>query len=126
VGAVAGFDGGPRRILIVEDEWLVAASLADRLRDLGHEVIGPAPDVEKGLRLIANGRPDAALLDVSLATEKSFPVAAALRREGVPFAFLTGYVTVDLPAEFASETVLNKPVADPILKAALGRLFGRS
>jgi hypothetical protein len=82
-----------------------------------------------GLQKLGSCPRDRKPIDICLslvATGKSFPVAAALRREGVPFAFLTGYVTVDLPAEFASETVLNKPVADPILKAALGRLFGRS
>jgi DNA-binding LytR/AlgR family response regulator len=113
-------------ILIVEDEWLVASTLAERLRELGHEVSGPAPTVASALQLVADRMPAAALLDVALGTENSFAVATMLRRQGVPFVFLTGYLNVDLPAEFAGETVLGKPVGDSELEATLGRLLGRA
>jgi CheY-like chemotaxis protein len=81
-----------RRILIVEDEYIIAADLAQLLEGLGVTVIGPVGSVADALALLA-GEPaiDAAVLDVTLGTEKIFPVADALRARGVPFVFATGY-----------------------------------
>lgn len=109
----------PARILIVEDEWLIAASLEEIVREIGCETLGPVSNVKHALLTIAEEIPDAALLDVSLGSEKSFPIADALRAHGVPFLFLTGYVTPDLPAPYSSCTLLSKPVAPQTLKAAL-------
>jgi CheY-like chemotaxis protein len=108
-----------RRVLLVEDEWLIAAEMEALLEDLGCEVIGPAGRVAQALQLIEAHRPDAALLDVSLGPERSFPIAETLTRLGVPFLFLTGYMTVDLPAAFAGKPILSKPVSFGSLRAAL-------
>jgi CheY-like chemotaxis protein len=81
------------------------------LEQEGAIVIGPAPSVEKALRLIA-GEPrlDAAILDVNLGDEKSFPVAQALQLRLIPFVFATGYNAEGVPSEWRHVTVLEKPV----------------
>ncbi|WP_363352448.1 response regulator [Methylocystis echinoides] len=102
-----------RRILIVEDEYIIAADLAQLLEGLGVTVIGPVGSVADALALLA-GEPaiDAAVLDVTLGTEKIFPVADALRARGVPFVFATGYDAWIIPPAYADAPRFKKPV-DP-------------
>ena len=79
------------RVLIVEDEFLLAMELEALLKRNGCEVLGPAPTVEWALALVYNDHPDLALLDVNLKGLRATPVAAALRDRGVPFVLITGY-----------------------------------
>ena len=97
------------RILIVEDEMLVAMNIEDMLLDLGHEVAGIASRLEPALALAAEGDFDLALLDVNLAGQPSFPVAAVLRDRGLPFLFATGYGVKGIIEEFQASPVLQKP-----------------
>ena len=80
-----------RRIMIVEDEMLVAMELEALLAEQGCAVIGPAPTADRALALLAEGLPDAAILDVNLNGQTATPVAAALRAQNVPFLLATGY-----------------------------------
>jgi CheY-like chemotaxis protein len=80
-----------RRVLVVEDEPIVGMLLEDMLLDLGVEVVGPAATLAEALALAEREDLAAALLDVNLGGERSYPVADALARRGVPFLFLTGY-----------------------------------
>ena len=81
-----------RRILVVEDEFLLADELHRELEAAGAVVIGPAPTVRSALALVENEGPiDAALLDVNLNDEMVFPVADALVVRSVPFVFTSGY-----------------------------------
>jgi len=112
-----------RRVLVVEDEWLLADQLEDTLRDLGYAVVGPVPTVLRALTLIESHRPDAALLDVSLRNENSFPIADELAKRSIPFLFLTGYVTPDLPAAFAGCPLMRKPASVQALRAKLDALL---
>ena len=99
-----------RRILVVEDEMIIAMLLEDMLADLGCEVIGVASRVAMALAMIENGTPfDAAVLDVNLNGEKSYPVAAALAARGVPFAFSTGYDGRGMDREYSRIPVVQKP-----------------
>lgn len=100
-----------RRILIVEDEYIIAADLAQSLEELGVTVIGPAGSVADALTLMA-GEPaiDAAVLDVTLGAEKITPVADALRARGVPFIFATGYDAWIIPSAYADAPRFKKPV----------------
>lgn len=86
------------RILIVEDEYLIALELETTLRAAGYRVIGPAPTVRATLELLKSERPDAAILDINLAGEWVTPVAEVLRAKSVPFILASGYVTADLQA----------------------------
>jgi DNA-binding response OmpR family regulator len=80
------------RILLVEDEYLLALDLQSELEDIGVVVLGPEPSVAGALRRVADEpRIDAAVLDVNLGGEFVFPVADALRARGVPFIFCSGY-----------------------------------
>ncbi|RYF21224.1 MAG: response regulator [Oxalobacteraceae bacterium] len=88
-------DGRPlenRRILVVEDEFFMADELRQKLEAAGALVIGPAPSVERALALIKDEITiDAALLDVNLGGNMSYPVAEALIVRSVPFIFTSGY-----------------------------------
>jgi CheY-like chemotaxis protein len=116
----------PFRVLVVEDEGLVAMMLEDFLRDLGCEVAGSAATISQALAWIdAGGEADAALLDVNVAGESVFPVADALAAKGVAIAFTTGYGEGYDP-RFRNAVVLGKPIRQDRLEAALrGFGFGR-
>lgn len=111
-----------RRVLVVEDEALVAMLVEDALLDAGASVIGPAATVAEALALLERETPDAAVLDLNLAGETSTPVADALAARGVPFVVATGYGADGLPPGHASVPVLAKPYDPDDLTAALGRL----
>jgi CheY-like chemotaxis protein len=113
-----------RRILVVEDEGLVALMLEDMLEDLGYDVAYSAASVVKALAWIeAGGEVDLALLDVNLGGEPVFPVADALKARGVPFAFSTGYGEAHDP-RFREAPLLGKPIMVERLQAVLARLGG--
>ncbi len=98
-----------RRILVVEDEMLVLLSIETVLEDLGCSAITAAASVAEALALIADQDFDAALLDVNLGREKSYPVADELARRGIPFAFSTGYRDHGDRLEFSGRPILRKP-----------------
>ena len=109
----------PLRILIVEDEMLVAMNIEDMLLDLGHEVAGLAGRLEPALALARDAEIDVAMLDVNLAGEQSFPVADALIERGVPFLFATGYGLKGIPERYRDRPVLQKPFRASDLAQAL-------
>jgi CheY-like chemotaxis protein len=96
-----------RRVLVVEDETMVAWLLEDMLADLGCAIVGPAARVNQALAML--DAVDAAVLDVNLNGQMSYPVADALAARGVPFVFSTGYNKVSLPNSYQSFPVLQKP-----------------
>ncbi|MBZ9677581.1 response regulator [Mesorhizobium sp. ES1-1] len=114
------------RILIVEDEWLIAEDHAEHLRRAGCEVIGPVPSVEAALDRIAREQPDSVLLDVQLNGETSFSLADTLHEKGIPFAFVTGYDDSALPLRFAKVAVLPKPTNQARLAAVVLNLVQHS
>jgi CheY-like chemotaxis protein len=101
-----------RRLLVVEDDFLIADDLANSLQDLGAEVVGPAGTVEDALQLLESDgeQLDAAVLDINLRDERVYPVASALAQRGIPFVFTTGYDTVAIPQVYASAPRCEKPV----------------
>ncbi len=96
------------RILIVDDEPLIAMMAEDWLDELGHAAVGPAHDLNSALAL-ADGDLDAAILDLTLGGEESYPVATRLRELGVPFAFATGHGRDYLKPDFRDAPQLPKP-----------------
>lgn len=106
------------RILVVEDEYLIAMDLADRLGDLGAEVIGPAGSVAQALEIVESGacRIDGAVLDVNLRDERVYPVADALTARGVRFVFASGYDAGLTPPAYAGIARHVKPI-DALLVA---------
>ena len=107
------------RILVVEDEGLVAMLMEDMLDDLGCEVVCSASNVAQALKWITeDGEADAALLDVNLGGETVWPVADALTARGVRFAFTTGYGQLNEP-RFQHAPLLGKPIKGDRLKEVL-------
>lgn len=108
-----------RRILIVEDEALVAMLIEDIVEELGGAVAGPAAKVAQALAVLEAGEVDAALLDVNLGGEWSYPVAEALAARGIPYVFITGYGQNGLSPEYRDHPVLQKPFTRASLECAL-------
>jgi CheY-like chemotaxis protein len=108
-----------KRVLVVEDEVLVALDIAQQIADGGFEVVGPATSIAKAVALIAERGCDVAVLDVNLGDETSEPIAERLRARGTPFVVLTGYSTEQLPPGFRGAPVLSKPTFPAVLLAAL-------
>jgi DNA-binding NtrC family response regulator len=98
-----------RRILVVEDETLIAMEIQVTLEDLGCEVIGPVGKLETALELARETTPDAAILDVTIRGGKSYPVANELIRRNIPFALATGYGDRALPEAMRDFPRLTKP-----------------
>ncbi|MEQ5786838.1 response regulator [Erythrobacter sp. NFXS35] len=100
------------RILLVEDEYLLAAELRDELQDAGATVVGPAASLSKALTLIeGTKRIDGAVLDVNLRGETAFPAAAILQERKVPTLFVSGYDPKAIPQRFEHTPHCEKPVA---------------
>jgi len=112
-----------RRILLVEDELLVAMTLENILRNEGCVIIGAIPRVEPALKAAREEPLDAAVLDINLAGERVDPIAKALAERKIPFLFTTGYNRSMLPAEYADRPSLAKPFRPPQLINALAALL---
>jgi CheY-like chemotaxis protein len=107
-GEAGGMTG--KRILVVEDEMIVAMLIEDILMDAGATVVGPAARVSRALDILQEETAlDGALLDLNLAGELTTPVAEELRRRGIPFAFATGYGAAGVPEAFQGQPLLQKP-----------------
>ena len=96
-----------RRVLLVEDEIFVVWLVEDMLADLGCAVVGPASSVNQALAMIDAEAIDAAVLDVNLNGQMSYPIADALAARGVPFVFSTGYDKDTLSERYRTFPVLQ-------------------
>ena len=112
-----------RRVLIVEDEIMVAWGMQDMLTQLGCAVVGPASRVDQALGMIEAETFDAVVLDINLNGEKSYPVADALAARSIPFVFATAYDVSRLPIEYSGSPVLQKPFERAKLGDTLGKLL---
>jgi DNA-binding response OmpR family regulator len=110
-------------LLVVEDEFLVAAMLADALEDAGARVIGPAGSLGEGLALAEGGGFDGAVLDWNLAGASSEPIARVVVARGAGLVIATGYHKV--PEEFAAVPLIGKPFDLARLIAILAELLSR-
>ena len=113
-----------KRVLIVEDDALLALDIADQMTDAGFEVVGPATSVAKALRLLAEAGCDAAVLDVNLGDETGAPVALELKARGTPFVVLSGYSSEQHPAAFQGAPFLSKPARMDVLVTMLRKWLG--
>ena len=114
---------GPHRILIVEDEPLIAMMLEDFLEALDREVAGVADNVADALALVAAGGVDGAILDVNLrAGEQSWPIAAALAAAGIPFVLATGGGGDSIAEEHRARPTLSKPFTMDAVEKVLNGL----
>jgi len=107
------------KVLIIEDEALVAMLIEDMLVDLGHEVVGVGGRVQHALRLAQEAECDLAIIDLNLNGERTNAIAQALATRGVPFIFATGYGPAGVDADWRSVPVLQKPFEAHQLRAAI-------
>lgn len=113
------------KILILEDEILLAIDLAETLEARGHEVMGPFSSASHAIRACVAEKPDVAFLDFNLGNDTTSElVADHLKAENVPFVFLTGYRHDFLPERFSEAPIAEKPVSTGRLEELLnGELF---
>ncbi len=111
------------RVLLVEDEMIVAGMLERMLTALGYTVVGPAGAVDEAIEMIGDGGIDAAVLDINLDGQMSYPVAKELTNRGIPFVFATGYGGDDLPNGYEESSILKKPFRRSGLRDALAGLL---
>ena len=99
----------PARILIVEDEPIIALSLQDLLVEAGFEVAGVTGRLRKAFALIEGAGCDAAIVDANLGGVSTSPAALALAARGVPFIVLSGYSSEQLQGDFPAALFMRKP-----------------
>ena len=112
-----------RRVLLIEDEMIVAGMLKRMLIDLGYLVVGTAAAVDEAIQMIDDASIDAAILDINLDGEMSYAVADELTRRGIPFVFSTGYGVEGLPEPYKEAQILKKPFRRSGLGDALVKLL---
>ncbi|HEY6644227.1 response regulator [Povalibacter sp.] len=115
------------KILLVEDDFIVAFDMQGLLQDYGAEVLGPVSSVAEGQAIVASQQADAAVLDVNLNGEFVFALAGQLRQQGVPLLFATAHADDDalFPAPERTAPRVAKPVLPSVLIAQLRKLVGR-
>ncbi len=107
------------KVLVVEDEGLIAMMIEDMLLELGCQVVASVAELNEARRVAATVQIDLAVLDVNLGGERSFPIARILRERNLPFLFSTGYGADGFPSEFSEYAVLNKPFSAEALKQTI-------
>lgn len=113
-----------KRILVVEDEHLVAHETVVTLTNAGCEVIGPVPNVAAALASAGSSVPDAAILDINLGNDMVWPVGLLLKSRGIPFVFVSGYAApVDVPAALQDVLRLEKPLRSDCIIQRLADQF---
>jgi CheY-like chemotaxis protein len=113
------------RILIVEDEMLLALDLEELLGSWGAKVLGPVSNVPKALALLLDEKPDAATLDMNLSGVSSLPIAIELAARKIPFVVVSGYNNADTRDDaFQNARFVNKPFKDSELLTAFDAVLG--
>ena len=107
-----------RRILVVEDEMLIAIDYCEGLKAAGAEIIGPFPAAAEALKSVDTAAIDVAVLDYALSDETSDPLQEALESRGIPFVVISGYPRV-LVRRDGQQNVLSKPISPEALCAAV-------
>lgn len=113
-----------KRILIVEDEFLIAIHVADIMTGLGFDVVGPVGHIDQAMGVIDIDPVAGAILDVNLSGHLVFPLAGQLAARNIPFILTSGYESDGLPLEWRSRPHLRKPVMERELARLAMQVFG--
>src|SRR5262245_25344840 len=115
-----------RRVLIVEDEAMIAGMIETILSAAGWSVVGPVGTLERALDTIERERLDAALLDVRINGHDAFAVADVLMRRGIPFVFVSGFTRKQMPPGYRDCAYIAKPFTPDAMLALLKEVVGRT
>jgi PAS domain S-box-containing protein len=107
---------GKPRVLLVEDEALVAMMIQESLAEFGYQVVGPVSTASEAAAQAKDGQFEAAVLDINLGDGAVYPIADTLTARGVPFVFVTGYDADSVDLRFRSTPILQKPIEREMLK----------
>ena len=113
------------KVLVVEDEGIIAMLLEDMLTELGHDMVASAANIEDAQAEAANRQIDLAILDVNLGRQSSYPLASVLTARGIPYILATGYGRRGLGQEWGQGVVLEKPFEVSALSAAIAESLRR-
>lgn len=114
----------PQRVLIIEDEYLVAMDAEACLQSMGVGTVEIVTTLAQAQEALERARPDCVLLDVNLSDGMSYELARRLKDHAIPFGFVSGYGdTSGFPEDFAETPLLDKPFAEPELKSFVSRLM---
>ncbi|HUO02002.1 MAG TPA: response regulator [Rhizomicrobium sp.] len=111
------------RVLVVEDEGIIAMLLEDMLAELGHDMVASAANIEDARAEAANREIDLAILDVNLGRESSHPLTLEFNAKGIPYILSTGYGR--LGEEWGNSVILQKPFEVKALSAAIEKVSER-
>lgn len=114
------------KVLVVEDEMMIAMLIEDMLDELGCKLVGPATNVPRALELIGKERVEVAVLDLNLDGKDTYAIADALRQKNVPFIFAIGYGSTGMRPEYGERPVLQKPFQAKDLETALAEALAGS
>ena len=116
---------GSVRVLLVEDESIIAMMVASVVRSLGFKLVGPAARLDHALALVAEGEFDCAILDINIRGGDTYPVSNLLIERDCPFVMASGYSNVRIPPHLLGRTRLTKPYSINALEGELMRLSER-
>jgi DNA-binding response OmpR family regulator len=111
------------KVLLVEDETLISFLVEDMLQELGCTAVWHASGLSQARSIVAERRPDVAVLDVNLGGQLVYPLVAELEAEGIPLLFATGYGRTGLPETLTRHPVVQKPFALEALAAAIASVL---
>jgi CheY-like chemotaxis protein len=112
------------RILVVEDEMLVALLLQTLLEEFGHRIVGPVAQLDAAIEMAEREPVDLAILDVNINGAEVYPVAATLQSRNIPFLFVTGYGRTSLREPYRNRPALQKPYRSDDLRHAIAEVVG--
>jgi CheY-like chemotaxis protein len=115
-----------RRVLIVEDEAVIAGLIETILNEAGYSIVGPVATLERALATIERERLDAALLDVRINGHDAYAVADVLMKRGIPFIFVSGFTRKQMPAAYRHCAYIAKPFTPDAILALLDEIVGRT
>ena len=114
-----------KRVMLLEDEAIIAFSVEDMLIELGCSIVGPAMNLDEAMALATNAEIDAAVLDININSDRSYGVARELQRRDVPFVFASGYDESGVSWDGIPVEILPKPYRKDQLEQALTQLINR-
>ena len=115
---------GERRVLVVEDEALIASLIESVLGDAGFSVVGPIATIASALATIERERLDVAVLDIRIHDSQAYAIADALAARGIPFLFVSGFARKDMPPNYRHYAYIPKPFEPEAILTALDRMVG--